>query len=478
MRFEEIKQISAFEWEIGKHAQPGMLVPIRIFASQSMLMAALQDRSIEQAMNAAMLPGVLGWVCVLPDVHQGYGFPIGGVAALDAEEGVISPGAIGYDINCGVRLLASNLVYSEVKTHIETFTRALYQACPSGVGAKGVTRLGMADLKKICREGSTWALKNGYASEQDLLTTEDGGCMRGADEDAVSSRAIERGLGQVGSLGAGNHFIEVDVVDEIFDQAAADCMGLREGCVVLQLHSGSRGFGHQICTDFVRDFQTLGKKYDINLPDRELACAPLKSREGQRYLAAMRCAANYAFCNRQVLAYSARQVFEGLFKGHYLNNVYDLAHNIGKIETHKVAGKYRKVCVHRKGATRAYPPGHADVPAIYQSCGQPVLMPGSMGTSSWVMAGTAETMEKSFGSCSHGAGRVLSRTQAKKTIRGDQLRAELNAAGIFVQAGSMGGLAEEAPQAYKDIDQVIACVEGAGLGRRVARLSPVAVIKG
>ena len=455
-----------------------MKVPVRIFSSEEMLKDALQDRSIQQAMNAAALPGLVGNVCVMPDVHQGYGFPIGGVAAAEMETGVISPGAIGYDINCGVRLLASDLPFESVKDHIAELNAVLFHACPSGVGSKGLVKLSRNELNKVCRDGSGWALKNGYATPNDLETTEDEGCIQGADPAAVSSRAFERGALQIGSLGAGNHFIELDMVEKIYDERAAGVMGLVQGMLVLQLHCGSRGFGHQICTDFVREFQAVVQKYHIALPDRELVCAPVRSKEGQRYLAAMRCAANYAFCNRQVLASSARKVFEDFFPGHYLRNVYDLAHNIGKVERHNVAGRELHVCVHRKGATRAFGPGHADLPARYQQIGQPVLVPGSMGTSSWVLAGTQTAMEKSFGSCSHGAGRVLSRTQAKKTIRGEVLRSQLVDAGISVQAGSMRGLAEEAPQAYKDVDMVIACIEGAGLGKRVARLTPVAVIKG
>ena len=478
MDLKQIEKINSYEWEINTTVQPWMRVPVGIFTDERMLKAALQDRSLEQAVNAAALPGLVGRVCVMPDVHQGYGFPIGGVAATEEEKGVISPGGIGYDINCGVRLLSSDLPGSEAVKLIPDLTRLLYQACPSGVGQKGVMRAQEKDLQHICEQGSQWALKNGFASRHDIETTEDGGCIAGADWSAVSQRARERGADQVGSLGSGNHFIEVDLVEEVFDEEAAAAMGLYRGTIAVQLHSGSRGFGHQVCTDFVHQFQTAAAKYHIQLPDRELVCAPLDSGEGRAYLAAMRAAANYAFCNRQVLAFAARQTFEDCFPGHHLRNVYDLAHNIGKIETHQVEGRALRVCVHRKGATRAFGPGHADLPQQYQKIGQPVLVPGSMGTSSWVLVGTEGAMAKSFGSCSHGAGRVLSRTQAKKAVQGGQLKNELAGRGIFVQAGSLRGLAEEAPQAYKDIDRVIACIEGAGLGRRVARLTPLAVIKG
>ncbi len=478
MRLEQFEKVSEYEWKIDAKAQAGMRVPVIIFSSERMLKDALLDRSIEQAVNAAALPGLVGNICVMPDVHQGYGFPIGGVAATDYETGVISPGAIGYDINCGVRLLCSTLPLQEAQPFIKDFTTALYRACPSGVGSSGIVKLNSKELRKVCEQGSDWALKNGYASAHDILTTEDGGRIHGAEADAAGKRACERGADQAGSLGAGNHFIEVDLVAEVNDESTAHVMGIYQGNIALQIHSGSRGFGHQICTDYVQQFQATARKYHIELPDRELVCAPLQSPEGRQYLAAMRCAANYAFCNRQLLAFSARNVFEDFFPGQHLLNVYDLAHNIGKIETHQVGGKSIKVCVHRKGATRAFGPQQPDLPPQFQKTGQPVLVPGSMGTESWVLAGTQTGMEKSFGSCSHGAGRVLSRTQAKKQIRGDQLRAQLLADGIFIQTGSLSGLAEEAPQAYKDINEVIACIEGAGLGRRVARLTPLAVIKG
>jgi tRNA-splicing ligase RtcB len=478
MDLKQIEKITTYEWEISRSVQPWMRVPVRIFSDEIMLKAALQDRSLDQAVNAASLPGLVGSVCVMPDVHQGYGFPIGGVAATDVQEGVISPGGIGYDINCGVRLMASDLPRRAAEHLLEDFTRLLYQACPSGVGEKGIVQVQAKELRRICEQGSGWALKNGFADRDDIETSEDGGCIAGADWAAVSRRASERGAEQIGSLGSGNHFIEVDCVEQVFDEQAAAVMGLHKGSIAIQLHSGSRGFGHQVCTDFVHQFQAVAAKYHIQLPDRELVCAPLNSAEGRAYLAAMRASANYAFCNRQVLAFAVRQTFEDCFPGHHLRNVYDLAHNIGKIETHQIGGQSVRVCVHRKGATRAFGPGHPDLPQQYQKIGQPVLVPGSMGTSSWVLAGTESAMVKSFGSCSHGAGRVLSRTQAKKEVNGGQLREELAARGIFVQAGSLRGLAEEAPRAYKNIDRVIECIEGAGLGRSVARLVPLAVIKG
>lgn len=480
--FSQLIQITDYEWEIPASYRGDMRVPVRIFATRDLLEAAFDDKSLEQAVNAATLPGLVGRVLVMPDVHQGYGFPIGGVAATRYPDGVISPGSIGYDINCGVRLLASAIDYDEAAPYLDELASALNEYCPSGVGSKGAVRLTEAELEQVCREGARWALKKGWASEQDLRRTEEGGCMPEADPAAVSKRARERGREQLGTLGAGNHFIEIDVVDHLFDAPAAQAMGLRQGALVVQIHCGSRGFGHQICTDYVQDFQDAVRRYGIKLPDRELVCAPLNSPEGRAYLAAMRCAANFAFANRQALAHRARQAFEAVLAdrlAHWqLPQVYDITHNMGKIETHLIDGEAVKVCVHRKGATRAFGPGNADLPGEYRAIGQPVLVPGSMGTASWVLAGTAQSMAQSFGSTCHGAGRVLSRHQAKRAIRGDQLRRDLEQGGIHVRAGSLPGLAEEAPEAYKDVDEVVETVAAAGLARKVARLRPVAVIKG
>ena len=482
VKLQDFRKISDFEWEIPRSIRKDMRGNVRVFISHEMLGKGLEDRSFEQAVNAATLPGLAGNVVVMPDVHQGYGFPIGGVAATLLPDGVISPGAIGYDINCGVRLMASSIQLEEAMPYLEELTNRLYLECPSGLGSKSSLKLSRSVLEKVCREGSYWALKNGYASREDLDLTEDEGCLQGADPLNISPRALERGMPQVGSLGSGNHFIEIDRVEQIFDPVAAQVMGLQENCLCLMLHSGSRGLGHQICTDFVHDFQRVSQKYGIQLPDRELVCAPLSSPEGKAYLSAMRCAANYAFCNRQVLAFFARQVFESVFAGKVkklnLQLVYDLAHNMGKVESHLVNGKKEKVFVHRKGATRSFGPEAEDIPQCYRKIGQPVLVPGSMGTSSWVLVGTQVSMQKSFGSACHGAGRVFSRSQAKREIRGDELRNRLLRAGIYVKAGSLSGLAEEAPEAYKDVDQVVDCVIGAGLANKVARLKPLAVIKG
>lgn len=478
----DFKKISDYEWELPATFRHDMRVPVRIFATRRLLEAALGDLSVEQAINATTLPGVIGHVVVMPDMHQGYGFPIGGVAATEYPNGVISPGAIGYDINCGVRLMASVIPLEAAEPYLDDLATALDRYCPSGVGSKGGTPVSDAELEQICRVGSRWALKKGMATEEDLRHTEEGGMLPGADPNEVSKRARERGRPQLGTLGAGNHFIEVDVIDQIFDAQAAQVMGLQEGMLALQIHCGSRGFGHQICSDYVQQFQSAVGRYGIHLPDRELVCAPLDSPEGKDYLAAMGSAANYAFLNRQILAHGARQAFEqvmaGKVKNWHLHQVYDIAHNMGKSETHVVNGREVKVCVHRKGATRAFGPGTPGLPGEYQAIGQPVLVPGSMGTASWVLVGTQESMARSFGSTCHGAGRVRSRSKAKREVRGDELRDELEAGGIRVRAGSLPGLAEEAPQAYKDVDAVVETVTGAGIARKVARLRPVAVIKG
>lgn len=482
VNIQDMKKISDYEWEIPKSFREDMRVPVRVFASRELLDQVMRDRSLEQAVNSASLPGLVGHVLVMPDMHQGYGFPIGGVAATRYPEGVISPGAIGYDINCGVRLLSTQIEFEAAESWLDDLASALDHFCPSGVGVKGHFRLTGQQLDKVLVQGSHWTKKQGYATEEDVLRTEETGRLEGADPRDVSPRAKKRGVPQLGSLGAGNHFIEVDLVDQIFDREAADAMDLQEGFLAVQIHCGSRGFGHQVCTDYVRDFQGAVQRYGIKLPDRELVCAPLDSPEGKAYLSAMRCAANYAFANRQVLAHNAREAFEQVLAGKVsdwkLRQVYDIAHNMGKVETHIVDGQPVKVCVHRKGATRAFGPGFAGLPAEYQKIGQPVLVPGSMGTASWVLTGTEESMSRSFGSSCHGAGRVMSRSKAKKTVRGDKLRDALEREGIRIRAGSMPGLAEEAPQAYKDVDAVVKTVAGAGIAKKVARLVPLAVVKG
>jgi tRNA-splicing ligase RtcB len=469
-------------WEIPQSFRDDMRVPVRIFASEKILEATLGDRSIEQAVNAATLPGLVSHVVVMPDVHQGYGFPIGGVAATKLPDGVISPGGIGYDINCGVRVLTSDIAADEAEPWLADLANAIYALCPSGVGVKGNIRLTAKALEKVLRQGSSWAENNGYATSEDVMRTEERGQLGSADPTCVSDRAKQRGRPQLGSLGAGNHFIEVDIIEEIYHAEAAQAMGLQVGNLALQIHCGSRGLGHQVCSDYVRELQNAVQRYKIQLPDRELVCAPLDSPEGKRYAAAMACAANYAFANRQMLTHHAREAFEQVLAGKVpnwdLSLVYDIAHNMGKIEKHRINGEEVNVCVHRKGATRAFGPGFKGLPEEYQELGQPVLVPGSMATGSWILLGTEESMSLAFGSSCHGAGRTMSRKKAKRSVRGDQLLAKLEKQGIHIRAGSMPGLAEEAPQAYKDVDNVVDVVAEAGIAKKVARLKPLVVIKG
>ncbi len=479
---DTFNKISDFEWEIPENFRSDMRVPVRVFASRELLEDALGDKSLEQAVNASTLPGLVKAVMVMPDMHQGYGFPIGGVAATDLKTGVISPGGIGYDINCGVRLLSSRMALEAVKDWLADLATMLNQLCPSGVGVDSNLRLSKDELAEACVRGAQWAKAKGYATADDILLTEDNGRLAGANPEKLSQRALERGRTQLGTLGAGNHFIEVDLVAEVFDAQAARVMGLYQGEVAVQIHTGSRGFGHQICTDYVRLLQNATRKYGIHLPDKQLVCAPIDSPEGQDYLGAMRCGANFAFLNRQLLANRVREAFERVLAGKveswHLRQVYDIAHNIGKFEDHLIYGEKQKVCIHRKGATRAFGPGSEGLPEVYSKIGQPVLVPGSMGTASWVLTGTEMSMQRSFGSSCHGAGRMMSRSQAKKNVWGEDLFKRLKSQGIEVRAGSMAGLAEEAPQAYKDVNQVVESVVGAGIAKKVARLTPLIVIKG
>jgi tRNA-splicing ligase RtcB len=482
VRKQDFKRIGDYLWEIPTIFREDMRVPGRIYADDKLLEDATSDKSVEQLVNTTTLPGVVKYTIAMPDIHQGYGPPIGAVIATRLPHGIISPGAVGYDINCGVRLLGTHLTHEEVTPHINDLATTLYYNCPSGIGEKGSVHVSDSEFDEVCVKGSRWALGRGFARAEDLPRTEESGCLAGADPDKMSKRARERGRPQLGTLGAGNHFIEVDEVTEIYDEEAARAMGLFQGQVAVQIHCGSRGFGHQICTDYVDEFQAAIKKYDIRLPDRELVCAPFNSPEGQDYFAAMACAANYAFANRQVLVAHIRRSFEQALAGKVSDwdifQVYDIAHNMAKVETHEIDGERVKVCVHRKGATRAFGPGFEGLPPEYRDIGQPVLVPGSMGTASFVLVGTAGTMAQTFGSTCHGAGRVMSRAQAKRQVRGDKLKSELEYQGIVVRAGSMPGLAEEAPAAYKDVDRVVEVVHRAGIARQVARLEPFAVIKG
>jgi tRNA-splicing ligase RtcB len=459
-----------------------MRVPARLFGDRKLIDAAFQDGTVEQLVNTATLPGIVKYAMAMPDFHRGYGFPIGGVVAVRREGGVISPGGVGYDINCGVRLLASRMELGEVEPHLADLTAALYGACPSGVGGKGRERVSERELERLVTEGASWALARGLARREDISHTEEGGSLAGADFAKVSPRAKERGRPQVGSLGAGNHFLEIDVIEAIFDDDIAAVFGLFEGQIAVQIHCGSRGFGHQVCDDYVRSLQPAVHKYGIKVPGRELVCAPIDSPEGRAYYGAMACAVNYAFVNRQVLAMGVREAFERVLAGKLadfdLFQVYDVAHNIAKFERHAVDGEQIKLCVHRKGATRAFGPESDGLPRRYRGTGQPVLVPGSMGTESYVLVGTQRAMDLTFGSCCHGAGRTMSRTRARKMVHGAEVRRRLEHDGIAVQSRSNRGLAEEAPGAYKDVSHVVDVVDRVGIARKVARLRPVGVIKG
>ena len=461
VKIHDFKQIDEYVYEVPASFREDMVVPARFYADATILEGVRNDRSLEQLVNTATLPGAVKYALAMPDIHQGYGFPIGGVVATQLPDGVISPGGVGYDINCGVRLLATHLEKEEISPYLDALASSLYANCPSGVGKGGNIRLKSGELDRVIEMGSTWAMKRGFATEADLERTEEHGRLEGADAGKVSPRAKSRGQGQIGTLGAGNHFIEIDVVDRILDDTAAGRMGLFEKQIAVQIHCGSRGLGHQVCSDYVKRFQKSIRRYGLDLPDRELVCAPISSPEGEDYLAAMKGAANYAFANRQVLASHIRRSFEQTLA-----------------ETHSIDGRQLKLCVHRKGATRAFGPGSRELPAAYRDIGQPVLVPGSMGTASWVLVGTQNSMTQTFGSTCHGAGRRMSRKKARKSIHGPELRDQLESGGIQVRAGSMSGLAEEAPAAYKDVNRVVEVVHGAGIAKMVARLTPVAVIKG
>lgn len=478
----DFNQIEDYLYEIPSTFREDMRVPARFYADAQLLEGVVSDRSLEQLVNTATLPGIVKYALAMPDIHQGYGFPIGGVVATESPDGAISPGGVGYDINCGVRLLGTHLDQEELLPHLDDLATAIYADCPSGVGKGGNIKIDRRELDQLMRSGSKWAFKRGFAGKTDIERTEENGCLPGADPDKVSQRAKDRGKGQVGTLGAGNHFIELDVVDKVMDVSTARRIGLQQGQIAVQIHCGSRGFGHQICSDYVKRFQKKIHQYGFSLPDRELVCAPLSSPEGRDYLAAMKAAANYAFANRQVLAYHIRRSFEQTLAGkvdnHHLFQIYDIAHNMAKIEDHVIDGKQTSLCVHRKGATRAFGPGSPELPPAYRDIGQPVLVPGSMGTASWVLLGTETSMAQTFGSTCHGAGRRMSRKKARKSIQGTDLRNQLEHKGIRVRAGSMSGLAEEAPDAYKDVNRVVDVVHSAGIAKMVARLTPIAVIKG
>ena len=459
-----------------------MRVPGIIYASDKLMKVMGKDESPKQVANVAQLPGIVKHSLAMPDMHWGYGFPIGGVAAFDINGGIVSPGGVGYDINCGCRLVVTNLRREEIRPQMAKIVNALFQHVPSGVGSRGALKLSRSEEKRVLVEGARWAVKNGYGSQGDLESMEDGGCLPGADPEAVSERALERGKDQVGTLGSGNHFLEVEIVEEIFDRDVASALGIEVGQVAVLIHSGSRGFGHQVCDDYLAKLVKHVDKIGINLPDRQLACAYIQSTEGQQYLSAMACAANYAWANRQMLMHWTGEALEkALGMGPRelgMRLVYDVCHNIAKIEEHIIDGKKMTLCVHRKGATRAFPPGHPALAQKFRKTGQPVLIPGDMGTGSYVLVGTEKAMEKTFGSTCHGAGRVLSRAAAIKASKGRSIRREMEDRGVLVMSAAKGTLAEEIPEAYKDIDEVVNVVHGAGLSRKVAKLRAVGCIKG
>ncbi len=478
-----LEKISDYKFRIPKSYKPGMRTDGIIYADEKMISQIKHDRAPEQVANVAFLPGIVGNSLAMPDIHWGYGFAIGGVAATDPETGgVISPGGVGFDINCGVRLLKTNLTLEDVKDKINPIVNSFYQNIPSGVGSKGEIKVSYQEEKRLLLKGAEWAVDRGLGVKADLERCEEYGAIEGADPDAVSDRAYERGKPQAGTLGSGNHFIELQVIDDIFDRVVAEKLGLTIGQITVMIHSGSRGFGYQVCDDYVRVMGKCLSNYGINVPDRQLACAPVDSPEAKQYIGAMRAAANYAWANRQVLMHLAREslakVFSKSWQSLGMDLIYDVAHNIAKIETHTVDGKKKSLCIHRKGATRAFGPGHPELPKCYHETGQPVIIPGDMGTASYLLVGTKQAEQESFASTCHGAGRVKSRHEALKTISFDNLIKELRDKGIEVRATGKRTIVEEAPAAYKNIDDVINVVHNAGLSKKVCRLRPLCVVKG
>ncbi len=478
-----IKKVSDVEYRIDAMESRSMKVPVTIYADEMLLGKMLSDRTIQQAMNVATLPGVQKHVVVLPDGHEGYGFPVGGVAAMSLDDGVISPGGVGYDINCGVRLIRTNLNESDVRPRLKELVNELFRAVPSGVGSEGVVKLSNTELDKVLTDGVYWAIRNGYGWDQDAEVCEENGRMEGADPSKVSNMARKRGAPQLGTLGSGNHFLEVQRVDKIYDSEAAKAIGIeREGQITVLIHCGSRGLGHQICSDYLRVSESALKKYGITLPDRELACVPNSSPEGEAYRKAMYAALNFAWSNRQMITHWTRKAFERVFKMSEsdlgMRLVYDVAHNIAKVEEHKVDGSLKQVVVHRKGATRAFPPYRPELPTRYRTLGQPVLIPGSMGTASWILLGNARSMDLTFGSTAHGAGRTMSRAAAKRSYTAQDVQKRLEGRGIYIKALTKEGVVEETPEAYKDVDAVADVSHRVGIATKVARLTPLGVIKG
>jgi len=484
-----LERVDSNRWRIPRRFNAEMRVPGMVYADDELIEQMLGDNALQQVVNVATLPGIVGYSLAMPDIHWGYGFPVGGVAATDAESGVVSPGGIGFDINCGVRLLATELLNEQIRGKVDKLADELYNNLPSGVGGAGMRDLSAEEMRKVMVRGSAWAIEEGYGFADDLEVTEERGCLSGANPDAVSETAVRRGMKQLGSLGSGNHFCEVQRVEHIYDKEAASALGIGEvGQIVVTIHCGSRGFGHQIAEDYVKLAESKQKDYGFHLIDRQLACLPLQSEEGKAYLAAMACGAKFARANRQLLMYGVRQAFASVFgrkaRAKEVPMVYDVCHNIAKMEEYEVdfeegkARELRRVCVHRKGATRAFPAGHMDLPEKYRAVGQPVLIPGDMGRYSFVLVGAQGSMEQSFGSCCHGAGRRQSRTAAKKSMSSKDLLNQLDARGVTIRVHSKNLLTEEAPQAYKDAQQVVNVVHNAGLAKLVARLKPVIVVKG
>jgi tRNA-splicing ligase RtcB len=476
---ERLEQMDDYRWRIPRDANAGMRTDVVAYASRPILDHIAKDRSLEQAVNVAMLQGIVGPSLAMPDIHQGYGFPIGGVAATDIEHGVVSPGGVGFDINCGVRLVRTNLERAAVQPKIREIVHQVFRDVPCGTGGSGFVKASPKDLDRVLVDGAGWMVKNGYGIERDAEFAEAGGALPGADPDHVSERAKERGRPQLGTLGSGNHFLEIQYVERVTDSRAAQRFGVSEGQVVVLIHSGSRGLGHQVCTDYLRNMDAAMKKYDIRVPDRQLACVPIKAKEGQAYLAAMRAAANFAWANRQGITHFLRGAFQRIFgETTLLDVIYDVCHNIAKQERHTVEGRERTVLVHRKGATRAFPAGHPEVIRDYRDVGQPVFIPGSMGTASWILVGQPGALAETFGTTCHGAGRLMSRTAAQKGRDLRDVVRGLEEAGIFVKSETKTGILEEIPEAYKDVDAVVDVVHGAGIARKVARLRPMGVIKG
>jgi tRNA-splicing ligase RtcB (3'-phosphate/5'-hydroxy nucleic acid ligase) len=474
-----LEPIDAFRYRIPRDESLGMRTDVVLYASAALIEQIQKDQSLTQAVNVATLPGIVGPSLAMPDIHQGYGFPIGGVAAIDMNDGVVSPGGVGFDINCGVRLLRTTLTQAEVRPQLKGIIDQIFRDVPCGTGGEGRVKVKAGEIDDVLRKGARWMVANGYGDERDAEFAEAGGALEGALPNKVSTRAKERGTPQLGTLGSGNHFLELQYVEQVHDRAAALAMRIEEEQVVVLIHSGSRGLGHQVCTDYVALMNQVMPKYNITLPDRQLACAPIRSEEGQAYLGAMAAAANFAWANRQGITHFLRGAFRRIFgDGTRLELIYDVCHNIAKQETYEVEGRKRNVLVHRKGATRAFPPGHREIPAEYRSIGQPVFIPGSMGTASWVLVGQQGAMLETFGSVCHGAGRLLSRTAVRKGKNAREEQRKLEENGILVRSESRDGILEELPEAYKNVDEVIEVVHNAGLARKVARLRPMGVIKG